>query len=334
MPDRIVDAGTLWFTPAELGAQTIEYSDRAHTNTGLDWGIGKIDATNIQAFAGQMNFIIARPGNAKTTIAAFRARRAMKKILDRNAQDKECVAIVTLDQAAEEIYAMLIAGGDFSVTDLAWGRVSHARVVERTRKTINLPLRIVGKSTMRRSASVMTFDEIFKAIEDIEATHGLRPSHIMIDYIQIARPSGKQYRDRAGEIADAILRAEDLSYKYGASIDICAQAGRTVDAYKNKIPTLSDCQHTSAIEQAGYRVYSLWRPITSEPVLDDKGNPNKIRLANKSFSIDSDLLIMRQLKHKMVEAGYTYALKLKPDTLELNSIDAEENDELLARTDY
>lgn len=320
---REVDSSTLWFTPAELGNQLVEYGDRAQTTEGLDWGISLLDSTNIQSFAGQMNFIIARPGGGKTTIAAYRARRAANKILARHAESKECVVIITLDQAAEEIYAMLIADGNFSATEVAWGRVSHDKVVDRVRKTIHLPIRIVGKSTMRRSAAIMTFDEIFSAVEDIEANHGIRPSHIMLDYIQVARPDHTKYVSRANEISDAILRAEDLSYKYGATIDICAQASRDVDKYSNKLPTLADCQHTSAIEQAGYRVWSLWRPITSEPTTDDKGQSNKIMLGGHKYPVCSDLLVMRQLKHKMTEAGYTYILRLQPDTLSLNSWEAE-----------
>ena len=325
MAEHKVDASTLWFTPAELGTQLIEYRDRAATQEGLDWGIAELDRTNIQSFAGQLNFIIARPGNAKTTIAAFRVKRALRKILERGTQDHECAVVVTFDQAAEEIYAMLIADGAFSVTDVAWGRVSHDKVVERTRQTIRLPLRIIGKSTMRRSSSIMTFDEVFEAIDDIEATHHIRPVHIMRDFIQAARPNHTKYRDRTTEVGDAVMRAEDLSYKYGASMDICAQATRGVDAYKNKLPVLSDCQWSSAIEQAGYRMWSLWRPITSEAVVDDKGRPATLNLAGTHYPIASDLLVMRQLKHKMTLAGFTYVLRLQPDTLQLNSWEMNED---------
>ena len=68
---RDVDASTLWFTAAELGNLMREYGDVAAQGGGLDWGIAKLDKTMIPSRAGQLNFIIARPGNGKQLSQQF-----------------------------------------------------------------------------------------------------------------------------------------------------------------------------------------------------------------------------------------------------------------------
>ena len=308
---RDVDASTLWFTAAELGNLMREYGDVAAQGGGLDWGIAKLDKTMIPSRAGQLNFIIARPGNGKTTIAAIRAKRAAKRIMQHQTQDKECVVVISLDQAVEEVFPMMTANRKFTVSDLAWGRVPHEALVQHALDSSPLPVRMIGKSVMRRSNTQMTFDQIFAAIDDIYKTHKVTPTHVMLDYIQIARTSNNPYKSKAEQVSEAVQRAADLSFAYGCTIDICAQAGREVDKNAIKLPALSDCQWASAIEQEGYKVISVWRPVLTE------GMGAKLKLFGNEFIVSQDLLVMRLLKQKMEAAGYTYILKLDPASVEL-----------------
>lgn len=312
------DASTLWFTSAQLGSLIVEYGDIAAQPGGLDFGIAALDQHIIPARTGQLNFIVARPGHGKTTFGAIRARRAAELILKRGTQNSECVVVISLDQAVEEVFAMMTAGRAFSTTDLAWGRVSHADLVKHATATVHLPIRMIGKSAVQRSNTSMTFDEIFAALDDIYTVHKIRPVHVLLDYIQIARTGARTYQNKAEQVADAVLRASDLSYKYGCSMDICAQAGREVDRNAIKLPTLADCQWASAIEQEGYRVFSVWRPMLTEPETLPSGMRNQLNLGGKQYPVESNLFVLRVLKHKMTEAGQTFALRLDPDRVQLN----------------
>ena len=316
MVSRTVDASTLWFTPAELGSLLIDYGDLASEGGGLDWGIPKLDRQIIPSRAGQLNFIIARPGNGKTTVAAIRAKRAAQKIIDQGEENRKTVLVISLDQAVEEVFAMMTCKG-FTVTDLAWGRVPHPTLVQHALDTAGLPVRFIGKSVTRHSNTRLTFDEIFAAIDDIHKTHRVTPSHIMFDYIQIARTDQRDRENKAEQVADAVARAADLSFAYGATIDICAQASREVDKNKFKLPTLADCQWSSAIEQEGYKVISLWRPVLTEP------QGSEIELAGRRTPVTQNLIVMKLLKQKMEAAGHVYPLYLDPAAVTLADLESQ-----------
>ena len=308
----------LFFAPADLGALYVEYGDYIQKTPGITWGVTSIDKYVIPIRPGQLCYIVARPGHGKSTTAAYLAKKTALEIKAAGKQDKECVVYISLDQPVEEIYAMLQSDADTNLTDYAWGRVSHERMIQKKRESVDVPLWAIGRSVMQRSAPRLTFENIYRGLEVMEAHYKIRPVLAIIDYIQIV-PVGKG-QDRATQVSEAVIRARELAAQLGAPMLILAQAGRQVDSYDDKIPGLADCQHSSAIEQDADKVFGIWRPCLTE---SEKFLDVRIGGAEKQIEITKNLFVMGLRKQRMGDPKHTFYCSLDPSLVRLSDLELE-----------
>jgi hypothetical protein len=223
------------------------------------------------------------------------------------------VIYVSWEQTAEEIEAFFQSGGDYSSSDLAWGRVSLDTVRRKAIKRVHLPVWIVGESN--RHAGVkrpeMTVDYVYTAIEALVSDHGLRPALMCLDYLQ--KIPIENQRERNQQVTEAANRTKQLAMRVGCPVLVGVQAGRGVDDYKNPIPTMADAQWSSAIEQNADKQLAVWRPIRT---FDPADRPT-VKIAGVEYSNDEDLFVIRLLKQRF-DAGFgTWAVRFRPQTLEM-----------------
>lgn len=311
-------ADNLFFTPAELGKLYVEYGDALKTDPGITWGVKSLDAYVIPIRKGQLAFVVARPGHGKTTVAAYLAKRTALDILARGKVESQCVIYISLDQPVEEIYAILQADKEATVTDYAWGRVAHEAMVKKAVESVRVPLWAIGRSVTQRRAPRLTFPNIYQAVERMEEKYKIRPVLVVLDYIQIVPIENKQ--NRTAEVSEAVIRAREVAAQLACPMLLLAQASRGVDNYENKIPGLADCQHASAIEQDADKVFGVWRPKLTET-----GDVLEVRVNGKDtdIPITDNLFVMRLNKQRMDRAGMTFYMYLDPALARLSDMELE-----------
>ena len=314
------DYRTLIHTPADLAVEFIDYARKIKANPGISWGVPSMDKVMIPMRPGDVTGIIARPGHGKSTTSAYLARHIGKQIAETGAKD-QCVVYVTFEQSIEEIESMFEIDGDsgYDLSDVAWGRADIDAMIRSSVKRLSLPVVLIGKSQSRRKQTPrMTVDNVYRALASLETDYHVKPSLVVLDYIQII-PVEKA-ADRITQVGEAIVRSKELAIDIGAPIVFCVQASRKVDDYGEKIPTASDCQWASAIEQTADKLIGIWRPVLTE-------EPDAVlNMGGREVKITQNLFIARLLKQRMAQAGQTFVLNFAPQYVRLSDMELHNAD--------
>lgn len=297
--------------PATLAQSYVNWAQRRHDEPGIKYGC-VLDTAVIPLRPGDVMAVVARPGHGKSSFMAYLAKKTAMDIAARKSED-EVVVYTTWEQNAEEIDAFFQSGGDYSSTDMAWGRVPMDVIKRKAVKRPSLPLWIYGDSNRHEGIQrpPMTVDYVYESIQAMREEFNKRPVLMCMDYVQEIPIDGR--KDKTEQVDQAIHEAKQLARRAGLPIVIGVQAKRDVDSYRNQIPTLADAQWASAIEQVADKQIALWRPSKT---YDPAEHPT-VSINGTDYKNDEDLFVIRLLKQRF-EAGFgTWAIRFKPQTLEV-----------------
>ncbi len=309
-------ARRLIHTPAEMMSGFMEYAEHAQADPGIPFGVRGVDSKMIPMRPGQLICILGRPGDGKTSMLAYLAKQEAQRILARGMETEEAVVYVTWEQAAEELTAFFLAGTDYSVSDVAWGRVKMDLLRKQVVKGARTPIWIIGHGIARAGEKVprMTPDVVLEAIESMRDDFGVRPTLMLFDYLQlIPIPNA---RERVQQVTEAPIRIKEVALRVGAPAVAGVQASRDVDNRAEKLAEIRDAQWASSIEQTADKVFSLWRPARTEP-------PGKF-IATESgqqLEVTESLLLIRMLKQRMDRARFTWKMHFDPAYLKLAELE-------------
>lgn len=313
------DFRILVHTPAELGNEYLAWAEAIQRKPGLSFGIPAIDKIVIPVRPGELVSFIARPGHGKTSLMAFLARQEAERIMARGKNGEEAVVYCTWEQSAEELEAFFQSDDDFSISDVAWGRVDLDRIKQKAVKRASLPIWVVGHGIGRANqlAPRMTPEAVLKAIETMQADFGVKPTLLLFDYIQII-PT-ERARDRIQQVTEMPILIKELALRLGAPAVAGVQAGRDVDGRAIKLPEMRDAQWASSIEQTSDKVFSLWRPWQTE-------QPSQMieLLDGMRAEVTEWLFVMRLLKQRGERGRHTWALYFEPHRLRLAEMETNE----------
>lgn len=298
-------------TPADATQSYVHWAERLASEPGITFGC-VLDKFVIPLHPGDLMAVVARPGHGKSSWMAYMARREAENILSRNKQDKETVVYVSWEQPIEEIEAFFQSGDAYTSSDMAWGKVPLEKIKQRAIKRVNLPIWTIGTSLRHANIKkpIMTVDMVYQAIEAMYEEFGIRPTLVLLDYLQIV-PAGKG--ERRDQVTEATYNAKRLAMQIGAPIIAGVQARRSVDDYRNPLPTMSDAQWSSAIEQTADKQISVWRPSKTHAVDENE----YIDVAGVSYKNDEDLFVIKLLKQRFERGFGVWAVRFRPQTLEL-----------------
>jgi replicative DNA helicase len=304
---------TRWlYTPAETGSAYVQWADKLRTDPGIDYGC-VLDRVLIPLHPGDLMAVVARPGHGKSSFMAYMARRTANRIRNAGRDDRECVVYVTWEQSVEEIEAFFQSGDAYTSTDLAWGRVPRGVVIRRCLERPQLPVWLMGNSVMAADPhrQPMYVDTVFEQIRWLQDKFGLRPVLVCLDYLQIIPVAGGMERNR--QVHEAVINAKALALAIGCPIIAGVQASRAVDERRSPIPTLSDAQWSSSIEQTADKQLALFRPIREWPPEEQPA----ITVGKHQYANTPELLVIRILKQRFDVGCGTYAVRFAPQTLEM-----------------
>ena len=129
-------------TPADLATQYAAWYRGVLGNPGVQWGIRSVDEIVIPMRPGELVGLVARPGHGKSSMMAYLARAEAKRILARKEKDagnREVVVYVTWESSAEEIETFFMSDGEYSASDVAWGRVPYEKIMKKLVKRAAFP---------------------------------------------------------------------------------------------------------------------------------------------------------------------------------------------------
>lgn len=302
-------------TPADVSQSYVQWAERLQNEPGIKYGC-VLDKHIIPLHPGDLMAVVARPGHGKSSWMAYMAKKTALDIIARGAED-EVVIYISWEQPVEEIEAFFQSGGEYSSTDMAWGRVPMDTIRRNATKRARLPIWFVGYSV--RHAGIekprMYVDYIYHAIESMQKEYNKRPILLCLDYLQIIPVStGGQ---RFEQVAKATNLTKELLMNLGVAGIAGVQARRDVDSYQMKIPTMSDAQHSSEIEQRADKQIGVFRPIKE---YDPAQHPT-INVAGTEYTNNDSLFVVRNLKQRFDVGFGTWALNFKPQTLEVFDYD-------------
>lgn len=314
------DVRLLVHNPAELATEYVGWAERIRRDPGVPWGVKGIDERVIPLRPGELAGIVARPGNGKTSLMAYLARREAARIMQEGKEDREAVVYCTWESSAEEIENFFIADDKINATDVAWGRGDLDYIKRKMVKRARLPIWTIGHGISRAGKPVprMTVSAVLGALESMEADYNVKPTLMLFDYLQII-PLERGGGDRVAQVTEAPVRIKELCQRIGAAGVAGVQAGREVDNRQEKIPEMADCQWGSSIEQTMDKLFSLWRPV--------RNFPPGFAMDTKQWGIvqvTDHLMMMRMLKQRGDAGRHTWCLYFEPHTLKLEELYMEE----------
>ena len=297
-------------TPADANQAYIHWVEQMAGESGIKFGC-ILDKFIIPLHPGDLMAVLARPGHGKSSFMAYMAKREAEAIIKRKATDKEAVVYVSWEQPVEEIEAFFQSGDEYTSSDMAWGRVPLETVKRRSIRRAGQPIWTIGHSL--RHANIekpsMTVDVVYNAIESMYSEYGIRPTLVCLDYLQIVKTD--KGGERLTQVTDAVYAAKELAMKIGAPIIAGVQAGRKVDDYQKPLPTMSDAQWSSAIEQTADKQISLWRPSKTHSAIE---HPT-VEVGGTQYTNDEDLLVIKLLKQRFERGFGIWAVRFQPQML-------------------
>lgn len=314
--DHIIENGSLFlFSPAEAATYYVQDVEELLATPAINYGSKLLDAHITPMRPGeQPTYVVARPGNGKTSFMIYMARRHAMQITE----PKKCVIYVTWEETVESIEMSIEAGRDYTSEQVAWGTVDIEKVRRNSVKRADLPIFIIGQSSIRdrnKRKPLLTLDRVYETILALFYEFGIEPILICFDYLQkIPVQRGK---NRIDEVTEAVFTTSELTKIIRCPILVGAQATRDVDDQGLPIPTLAGAQWTSAIEQEAFRMIGLLRPAT---IANKSGKPlTDIDVNGQNYLIDKNLLLIRLLKQrKYFPPTSFYAVHFQPDIFELS----------------
>jgi hypothetical protein len=283
-------------SPAEAFAARREADEFERTAPKLYWCNETLGKNLSPMMLGDFVGVLAYTSNGKTSLALAQAYFEARKLMRDKKDTTHSVAYYTWDQPAEtlesKIEKMLLR--DLNITPDRY-TLAHR---------MQLPLWWGGKNkrNQRRSKyripqlTLEMIDEVLNEIVGAEKT----PALVVIDYVQ--RVPLEISSDRSDTVLRAAERLADFAARRDVTMIMTIQAARTVLSRNDKTPLIHEAQWSSGIEQSCDKMFSLWRPATSEA----PGTPIDCGEQGKRAT-DSELIKGKVLKDRGSETNIDFA---------------------------
>ena len=309
-------------TPAEMMTAYLSWAEKAQEDPGIPFGVQAIDKRMIPMKPGELVALLGRPGDGKTSVLAYLAKQEAARIVKRQAQDSEAVVYVTWEQSCEELTAFFMAGSEYSVSDVAWGRVNLDTLRRQVVSGAGNPVWVIGHGISRAGEKTprMTPDAVLSAIESMQEDFGVRPTLMLFDYLQLI-PIPHASR-RVDQVTEAPIRIKEVALRVGAPAVVGVQANRSVDQRTVKLAEQNDAQWASSIEQTADKMFSLWRPARTQEMLG-----GDIQMEDgKRYEVTPTLMVIRMIKQRFEQGRHTWLMYFDPAYLKLAQLETRQTE--------
>jgi replicative DNA helicase len=271
-----VEAGLMDFSAALKDA--INMAEAAFHREGLLTGVatGLIDLDKKLGGLHRSDLLIlaGRPAMGKSALAtniAFHAAQKYSEALASGKDMEKCdgavVAFFSLEMSAEQLATRLLAEqAEISSERIRRGDISSddfSRLASAAARLQNVPLFI-------DDTPALTISALRTRARRLKRTNNL--GLIVVDYLQLLRPSGRGPENRVQEISEITQGLKALAKDLDVPVLALAQLSRQVEQRDDKRPLLSDLRESGSIEQDADVVMFVFREEyyheRKEPELD------------------------------------------------------------------
>ena len=266
--------GRLADTVADTLDRLAKYGDSI---TGVPSGFDDLDAITAGFQKSDLVIVAARPSMGKTALMVNMAEHAVmanERDADRNAgeiepeamQEGGAVLIFSMEQPADQLVMRMLS---------SLGKIDQTRM--RTGKLLEDDWhRFAGARTMLKDRPLYIDDTPALTPNDLRArarrvareAGGLKM--LMVDYLQLMRPSGK-HDNRTGEISEISRSLKAIAKEFRCPLVACSQLNRSLESRTDKRPHMSDLRESGAIEQDADVILFIYRDEVYNPDSADKG---------------------------------------------------------------
>lgn len=229
---------------------------------GLSTGLLDLDHKLGGLHPSDLLILAARPAMGKTSLAtniAFHAAQSYREEIAENGEKKvlegASVGFFSLEMSAEQLATRILAEQAELPSDrIRRGEINadqFSKLVAASQQIEELPLYIDDTPALSIAA-------LRTRARRLKRTHGL--DLIVIDYLQLLRPSGQSRNDnRVQEISEITQGLKALAKDLSVPVLALSQLSRAVEQRDDKRPLLSDLRESGSIEQDADVVLFLFR---------------------------------------------------------------------------
>lgn len=290
-------------------------------------GVPEIDRA-LTIYPGSVTALVGRPGMGKSMLCKAMARAELDRIRRDGTGDSECVVYVTLEEPEEKL-AVQIGRLPFAWRDVMRGTLGDQAEAERAAVGVAKTLRnlyVVAQvgSVNGKRVPPLTTGQIYDTIEAIQSDYGMRPTLVVLDYLQLIQGDQiRTERKKTEMVMAASAGAVRIARALEAPVIMAVQASRDTDTNSPPIPKLRDMQWASAIEQDVDIALGLCRPAATSEIQDAiaKKGFAEVVVGGRELTVTDSLMIVSPSKARDDGgAGKRYALHLDPVTLEVSAV--------------
>lgn len=212
---------------------------------------------------GCVYVLAGRPGSGKTAAGVAAARSIIRQTGPDGSHFG--VAFYTLEVTKRDLWnrfiacEMALSNTPVNYMDLKRGSITKPQVkaVEHYSKALQrFPLSIDDKGGL-------TVAEIFvraRAEKEKLKKRGIKLAVVVVDYLQIIKPSGRYLGNKVAEISDISTALVTLAKDLDVAVLAISQLSRKVEERNDKRPIMSDLRESGQIEQDANSIIFLYRP--------------------------------------------------------------------------
>lgn len=230
--------------------------ERGSGITGTTWGLTDINQATGGIQAGEMVIIGARPSMGKTAFALSVGLKA--------AGSGAGVGFLSLEMGAPKLATRRLSdvaydwGLKIPYADLIKGKVERdtfEKVRQVNEDADQLPLWIEEQGNLTVTDVRVKVDRMM----ELAAARTTRLSILIVDYLQLIKPSGRYAGNRVGEITEISWALREIGREFGLGVVALSQLSRNVEGRDDKRPQLADLRDSGSLEQDADMVAFLFR---------------------------------------------------------------------------
>ncbi len=230
--------------------------------TGVASGFDDLDRKTAGFQASDLVIVAARPSMGKTALMVNMAEHAVMSAK----ADEGAVLLFSMEQPAYQLVMRMLS---------SLGRIDQTRM--RTGGLQEDDWNRFGGAQRQLKDKLLYIDDTPALTPNDLRTRARRVAReagalkmIMVDYLQLMRPSAKQ-ENRTNEIADISRSLKAIAKEMKCPLVACSQLNRSLESRTDKRPYLSDLRESGAIEQDADVILFIYRDEVYNPDSEDKG---------------------------------------------------------------
>lgn len=341
-------SGSIWGTPETVTnyfympsragqAGMSEFERRNNAPYRFGWNVEALDDYLIPMNPGDLVVVLARPGHGKTSALVHLMRQANHTIealypISDNLDDARPIPhafYATWETLIEEFVALFLASSSgCSLEDIGRGKADLPAIERAIASSVHNRIAVVGQSMSSdiRARRPPTLDDL-NDILDMAAELGAMPAFLGVDYLQRCPSNSGRNKDRSMGVSENLELLKDMALRHRVPVVVGVQAKREVDEYSGlKLPSLSDGQWTSTIEQTADKVISLSRPFLYAP-------HKAFQMSDGSWYASTPTSLAVSIpKQRWGRSGAMFMLDMHPPTTTIRMAEPlDEGDELVEK---